>query len=473
MVEKHSKSSLKKEFEKYTNKFENKLESAKPNQVVTRFPPEPSGYLHIGHIRALLINRFFADLYDGKMLVRFDDTNPEKEKIEFVDNILNDIRSAGIPWENDHSFVTDNFEYFEEVMTKLIKKGKCYCDNTPVDQMRENRDKGIPSKCRDNTIEKNIEIWNKMKDKNIESDSPYKKYCVRAKTDNPKDKNKCMRDPTFYRFCEADHYRLGTKYKLYPMYDFVCPIIDHKDGVTHMLRSNEYADRIPMYRWVEEAAGLPTMNIYQYARLNLVNTALSKRQLKWFVENKFVEGWDDPRFPTLRGIFRRGVKMEAIKDFILDMGPSEKPVTLSWDKLYSFNKAYIDPVAKRLLAVDAKENIEVEVTNFKEVMNVKGEENTYEDEVNWHPKNNDIGKRKQLKSNKLLIEKADGSDLKEGMKFTLYKWGNTKIEKVDLNSNNEVCKVYLKLTPEDKDFKNTKVAHWVSAKEGHVRKIIN
>ena len=473
MVEKLSKTSLAEEYKKYSKSFENKLQNVKKGQVVTRFPPEPSGYLHIGHIRALLINRYFADMYDGKMLVRFDDTNPEKESIEFVENILNDIRSAGVPWDGDHTFVTDEFEYYEEVMTKLIKEGKCYCDNTPVEEMRENRDKGIPSKCRENKIEENIEIWEKMRDKNIEKDSPYKKYCVRGKTDNPKDKNKCMRDPTFYRFCEADHYRLGTKYKLYPMYDFVCPIVDHRDGVTHMLRSNEYADRIPMYQWVEKAIGLPSMNIFQYARLNLKNTALSKRQLKFFVENNLVEGWDDPRFPTLRGIFRRGVKMEAIKDFILDMGPSENPVTLSWDKLYAFNKSYIDPVAKRLCAVDANENIEVEITNFADVMN--GENNTnsnnskfVEDEVNWHPKNESVGKRKQFKSDRVLIEKADGSDLEEGMKFTLYKWGNTRVEKVEKNEKGEVVKVYLKLTLEDKDFKNTKIAHWVSALEGHV-----
>lgn len=187
-----------------------------------------------------------------------------------------------------------------------------------------------------------------MRNKNIQSDSSYKKYCVRAKTDNPKDKNKCMRDPVFYRFCESAHYRLGTTYKLYPMYDFTCPIIDHKDGVTHMMRTNEYADRIPMHRWIEKACNLPTMNIYEYSRLNMVHTVLSKSSLKWFVENGHVEGWDDPRFPTLRGILRRGVKIEAIKDFIFQIGPSKNTNMMKWDKLYTINKDYIDPTAKRL-----------------------------------------------------------------------------------------------------------------------------
>ncbi len=232
--------------------FEGKLENVEVGKVVTRFPPEPSGYLHIGHIKAVVLNRHLADIYQGKMLVRFDDTNPDKESIEFVQEIINDLKTAKIEWTGDVTFVTDTFEYLESIMTKLISEGKCYCDNTPKDEMRDNRDKGISSKCRDQSIEENMKIWEQMRDKKIAADSKIKEYCVRGKFPNPKDKNKCLRDPVFYRFSDTEHYRLGHQYKLYPMYDFACPVIDHKDGVTNMLRTNDYADRIPMYRWVEE-----------------------------------------------------------------------------------------------------------------------------------------------------------------------------------------------------------------------------
>lgn len=192
-----------------------------------------------------------------------------------------------------------------------------------------------------------------MMDKQIAADSPIKQYCVRGKIDY-KCKNKCLRDPVFYRFCEKSHHRLGDKYKLFPMYDFSCTLIDHKAGVTHMLRTNEYADRIPMYRWLEEKVGLPKMNIFEYSRLNMVHTVLSKRSLKWFVENWKVTGWDDPRFPTLRGILRRGVRVEAIKEFILDIGASTNTNLMKWDKLYAFNKEIIDPTSKRLFAVGSE-----------------------------------------------------------------------------------------------------------------------
>ena len=167
--------------------FDGKLENVEIGKVVTRFPPEPSGYLHIGHIKAVVLNRHLADIYKGKMLVRFDDTNPEKESLEFVDNILNDLKLANVKWDGEHNFVTDYFEYFEEIMTKLMSEGRCYCDNTPTEKMRENRDKGVASPCRDQSVEENMKIWEQMKDKSIASDSLIKQYCVRGKFPNVKE----------------------------------------------------------------------------------------------------------------------------------------------------------------------------------------------------------------------------------------------------------------------------------------------
>lgn len=442
--------------------FDGKLENAEKYKVVTRFPPEPSGYLHIGHIKAVILNRHLADLYEGKMVIRFDDTNPDKESMEFAENILVDLKTAKVDWTGEPDYCSNHFEKYEEIMTRLITEGKCYCDNTDVETMRDQRDKGIPSKCREQSVEENLEIWNKMRDKSITKDSLVRKYVVRGKFPNIKDKNKCMRDPVFYRFVDGVHYRLGDKYKLYPTYDFVCPIADNMCNVTHLLRTNEYADRIPMYRWVEQAIGLPTINIYEYSRLNLSYTVLSKRKLKWFVENGHVDGWDDPRFPTLRGILRRGVTIEAIKDFMLTIGPSKNTNLMSWDRIYAINKDHIDPVAKRLFAVSADSNVLVEIDNFNEDEEVV---------VDWHPKNKELGVRKQFRSNRLLIETEDSKDLEIDTKLTLYKWGNSRITKLEKDENGQLKKIHLRLTPEDQDFKKTKVAHWISNKEGHYIKV--
>ena len=452
--------------EKSKNRFvvwEGILKNAEKGKVVTRFPPEPSGYLHIGHLKACLLNRHYADIYDGQMLVRFDDTNPETESIEFVENIIQDLKIAKMNYSGDIQYVTDYFEMLEEIMTTCIAKGLCYCDNTPVEISREQRDKGIPSKCRDQSPEENMAIWKQMIDKNIAPDSKIKEYCVRGKIDY-KCKNKCMRDPTFYRFVDKPHHRLGDKYKLYPMYDFAIPIVDHKGGVTHMMRSNEYADRIPMYRWVEQSVGLPEMNIYEYSRLNMSHTLLSKRKLKWLVENKCVDGWDDPRLPTIRGIIRRGIRIESLKDFILEIGPSTNSNLMSWDKLFAINKDFIDPTSKRLFGVTSENPTEVTISNFKEIYNT--------DEVvekkDWHPKNKELGQRNQYKFSKLYMEPEDCKDLIPEMKLTLYSWGNTRIESVNKDEQGNVTHVNLRLTLDDQDFKKTKIAHWISAHPDHV-----
>lgn len=428
------------------------LEKAEKGKVVTRFPPEPSGYLHIGHIKAAFLNSHLANLYEGRMLLRFDDTNPEKESDEFAQAIIRDVEALGIKFDGP-DYMTNYFGQLEEIMTDLIKKGHIYADNTPKDQMRDDRDKGNPSKNREQKIEETLELWAKMRDPAVTEDSPIREYCLRARIDY-KDNNKCMRDPVFYRFCFASHYRIGTKHKVYPTYDFACPIIDHLEGITHMMRTNEYADRIPMYRWLEKVMGYEEIQIYEYARLNMVHTILSKRNLKWFVENKKVEGWNDPRFPTLRGILRRGVTPDALKDFMLSIGPSKAAVLMRWDKLFQFNRQRVDPTAKRLFMVNKQGAVPVTILNFDDGLSPA--------EVNWHPKNEDLGKRQQIRSKDLLIEKEDAQGLELDSKLTLYKWGNCRV--ADLKKEgDQIVGLSVKLTPEDQDFKKTKVAHWVPA----------
>jgi glutamyl-tRNA synthetase len=225
------------------------LHNAVEGKVVTRFPPEPSGYLHIGHCKAALLNYHYAKIYKGYMIFRFDDTNPTKEKDEYVQSILEDVKTLGITWEK-LSYTSDYFDYLLDQIRVLISKGKAYCDNTPVEEMREERNKKIESKCRNQTVEDNLAIYDKVR--NGEADD----YCIRAKIDM-QNNNGCLRDPVLARTSRIPHHRTGTKYVLYPTYDLACPLIDSYEGVTHVLRTNEYADRIPQYKWVLKAFDLP------------------------------------------------------------------------------------------------------------------------------------------------------------------------------------------------------------------------
>jgi len=219
------------------SKYKNILKGAKMGEVKTRFPPEPSGFLHIGHFKASLLDYHYAKKWGGKMLLRFDDTNPSKEKQIYVDSIQRDLKILGIHWD-ELSYTSDHFEFIMSEMVRMIEMGRAYCDNTPVDVMRKERMEGIISKCREKTVEENLQIWENMKI------GECKDYCVRGKF-GMKHKNKCLRDPTFFRHNDIPHHKTGTKYKIYPTYDFACPIVDSIEGVTHVLRTNEYSQRIP------------------------------------------------------------------------------------------------------------------------------------------------------------------------------------------------------------------------------------
>ena len=222
--------------------YKNVLKDAREGEVVTRFPPEPSGYLHIGHIKAALLNYHYAKMYKGKMILRFDDTNPSKEKDEFVQSIMEDLKTLRI-YPDKITHTSDYFDYLQTVMEKLIKEGRCYCDDTPVEKMRMERDTGVESVNRNKTPEENLKIFKEILEGTALT------WCVRGKC-NMQNKNKCMRDPVFYRInIKFEHHRTGTKYKAYPTYDFACPIVDSIEGVTHCLRTNEYSDRIEMYKW--------------------------------------------------------------------------------------------------------------------------------------------------------------------------------------------------------------------------------
>lgn len=288
------------------------LPDAEIGKVRLRFAPEPSGYLHIGHSKAALLNKYFAERYHGQVIIRFDDTNPAKESNEFVDNLLKDIETLGIKYETV-TYTSDYFPQLMEMAEKLIRQGKAYVDDTPREQMQKERMDGIESVCRNNRVEENLALWKEM----IAGSERGLKCCLRGKLDM-QDPNKSLRDPVYYRCNPIPHHRIGSKYKIYPTYDFACPFVDAIEGITHALRSSEYHDRNAQYYRIQEDMGVRKVHIYEFSRLNMVYTLLSKRKLLWFVQNGKVDGWDDARFPTVQGIVRRGLKIEALIQFILE-----------------------------------------------------------------------------------------------------------------------------------------------------------
>ncbi|KAL5720847.1 glutamate--tRNA ligase [Ranunculus cassubicifolius] len=326
-------------------KFEVDLPDAVVGKVCLRFAPEPSGYLHIGHAKAALLNQYFAQRYRGRLIVRFNDTNPTKESNEFVDNLLVDIKTLGIKYD-DVTYTSDYFPQLMEMAESLILQGKAYVDDTPREEMKVQRMHGVESKCRSHGPERNMELWREM----IAGSQRGLECCLRGKLDM-RDPNKALRDPVYYRCNPVEHHRIGSKFKIYPTYDFACPFVDAIQGITHALRSSEYADRKAQYYRILEDMGFRKVLIYEFSRLNMVYTLLSKRKLLWFVDNGHVDGWDDPRFPTVQGIVRRGLKIEALIQFILEQGASKNLNLMEWDKLWTINKKIIDPVCPRHTAV--------------------------------------------------------------------------------------------------------------------------
>ncbi|CAG9466636.1 unnamed protein product [Pedinophyceae sp. YPF-701] len=303
--------------------FDLDLPGAAPGKVVTRFPPEPSGYLHVGHAKAALLNHYFAKIYDGRLIVRFDDTNPTKEKDEFVESILRDIKTLGIEWDRI-TYTSDYFDRLQEAARRLIGAGVMYGDTTPVDVMREERLACKESRCRGQSVEENLRLWREMLAGSAEGQS----CCMRLKIDM-KSENGCMRDPVAYRCNLVPHHRTGTRYKAYPTYDFACPFVDAFEGVTHALRTSEYKDREPQYYWILKAhqsvcPGLPDVCMWDFARLNFQYTVLSKRKLQYFCDQGYVQSWFDARFPTVQGLVRRGLQVEALRGAI--SAPSSRAV---------------------------------------------------------------------------------------------------------------------------------------------------
>ncbi|KAM7015995.1 bifunctional glutamate/proline--tRNA ligase isoform 2-T2 [Tautogolabrus adspersus] len=422
------------------------LPGAEMGKVVVRFPPEASGYLHIGHAKAALLNQHYQVTFKGKLIMRFDDTNPEKEKEDFEKVILEDVAMLQIH-PDQFTYTSDHFPTIMRFAEQLLSEGKAYIDNTPPEQMKQEREQRAESKCRNNTVEQNMKMWTAMKAGTEFGQT----CCMRAKMDMSSN-NGCMRDPTLYRCKNTPHPRTGSTYKVYPTYDFACPIVDSLEGVTHALRTTEYHDRDEQFYWIIEALRLRKPYIWEYARLNLNNTVLSKRKLTWFVDQGYVDGWDDPRFPTVRGVLRRGMTVEGLKQFIAAQGGSRSVVNMEWDKIWAFNKKVIDPVAPRFTALSSSYVVPVSVAEAAEEMK----------EVAKHPKNAEVGMKEVWYGPRVLVEGADAETFSEGETVTFINWGNLIITKINKGSDGKVVSMEARLNLDNKDFKKTTKITWLA-----------
>ncbi|MBR2937719.1 MAG: glutamine--tRNA ligase/YqeY domain fusion protein [Oscillospiraceae bacterium] len=365
--------------------------------VHTRFPPEPNGYLHIGHCKALIIDFGTAEKYGGLCNLRMDDTNPTKEDVEFVEAIKEDIRWLGFDWGDRFYYGSDYFEKDYEYAVELIKKGLAYvCELTP-DEFKENRgDLNTPatSPYRDRPIEESLDLFARMRAGEFEDN----RYTLRAKIDLASG-NFNMRDPVIYRIRHMHHHRQGDKWCIYPMYDFAHPIQDALEGITHSLCSLEFENHRPLYNWVVENVSVPHHpRQIEFARLGIDHTVLSKRKLRALVENGYVSGWDDPRMPTLCGLRRRGYTPASIRNFCDRVGVAKSPNTIEYAFLEHCLREDLNETAQRVMAV--VKPVKLTITNYPE-----GQSEEFEIENN--PNRPEDGTRKVSFSRNLWIEADD------------------------------------------------------------------
>ncbi|WP_407408003.1 glutamine--tRNA ligase/YqeY domain fusion protein [Peribacillus sp.] len=373
------------------------LESGKHNHIVTRFPPEPNGYLHIGHAKSIILNFGVADEFNGKTNLRFDDTNPLKEDIEYVNSIKEDVKWLGYDWDNLF-FASDYFDEMYQKAVLLITKGLPYVDDLNADQIREYRgtltEPGKDSPYRNRTVEENLELFEKMRNGEFENGQKV----LRAKIDMSSP-NINLRDPVIYRISHTEHHNTGDKWCIYPMYAFAHPIEDAIEGVTHSICTLEFEDQRPLYDWIVDNCEMESKpQQYEFGRLNLTNTVMSKRKLKQLVDEKFVDGWDDPRMPTISGLRRRGYTPEAIRAFCQEIGVAKTSGVVDSQMLDHFVREDLKLKAPRTMGV--LKPLKVVITNYPE-----GEVEMLEAEIN--PEVPEMGTRQIPFSREIYIEQDD------------------------------------------------------------------
>ncbi|MDP5275992.1 glutamine--tRNA ligase/YqeY domain fusion protein [Chengkuizengella axinellae] len=444
------------------------LETSKRDHVITRFPPEPNGYLHIGHAMSIITNFDLADEFQGKTNLRFDDTNPLKEDVEFVESIKEDVKWLGYEW--DGLFFASN--YFEEMYNRavlLIKKGLAYVDDLTGDEIRSYRgtltEPGKNSPYRDRSVEENLDLFDRMRKGEFENGQKV----LRAKIDMSSP-NINLRDPVLYRIAHTTHHNTGDNWCIYPMYAFAHPIEDAIEDVTHSICTLEFEDQRPLYNWIIEQTEMEsTPQQIEFGRLNLTNTVMSKRKLKQLVEEGFVDGWDDPRMPTISALRRRGFTAEAIRAFVRALGITRGDGAVDSQMLDHFMREDLKLKSPRTMGV--LRPLKVVITNYPE-----GQEEMLEAEIN--PENPEMGTRQIPFSREIYIEQEDFMENPPKKYFRLFPGNEVRLkhayfikcEEVIKDENGEVVEIHCTYDPETKSgsgFTGRKVKgtiHWVDAK---------
>lgn len=438
------------------------------SRVHTRFPPEPNGYLHIGHAKSICLNFGLALENKGFCNLRFDDTNPSKEETEYVESIQEDVKWLGFDWDDRLFYASDYFERIYQCAVELIQAGKAYvCDLTPQ-EMREYRgtltEPGKESPYRNRSVEENLDLFERMR----KGEFPDGSRVLRAKIDMASP-NMNMRDPVLYRIMRAHHHRTGDAWCIYPMYDYAHPISDALEMITHSICTLEFEDHRPLYDWTIENLSLPSRpRQIEFARLNLTNTVMSKRKLRALVEEGLVDGWDDPRMPTISGLRRRGYTPEAIRDFCERIGVAKSNSTVDVAMLEHCIREDLNQRAMRAMAV--LRPLKIVIENYPE-----GQVEELEAENN--PEQPETGKRKIPFSREIFIEQEDFMEnppkkffrLAPGQEVRLKHAYIIKCEEVIKDEAGEVVELRCTYDPATKSGSDTSgkkvkgVLHWVSA----------
>ncbi|MDF2855249.1 MAG: glutamate--tRNA ligase [Neobacillus sp.] len=443
------------------------LESGKHDKIITRFPPEPNGYLHIGHAKSIIINFGLADEFNGTTNLRFDDTNPLKEDVEYVNSIKEDVKWLGFEWDNLY-FASDYFEEMYSRAVLLIEKGLAYVDDLTADEIREYRgtltSSGKNSPYRERSIEENLDLFSRMR----KGEFGNGEKVLRAKIDMSSP-NINLRDPVIYRISHASHHNTGDKWCIYPMYAFAHPLEDAIEDVTHSICTVEFEDQRPLYNWVVEKCEMASQpQQIEFGRLNVTNTVMSKRKLKQLVDEGFVDGWDDPRMPTISGMRRKGYTPESIRNFVIETGVSKGSGAVDSQMLEHYVREDLKLKAPRTMGIINP--LKVVITNYPE-----GQIELLDAEINTE--NPEMGTRKIPFSRVIYIEKDDFMEDPPKKYFRLFPGNEVRLknayfikcEEVVKDANGEVVELHCTYDPETKSgtgFTGRKVKgtiHWVEA----------
>ncbi|MEG0857634.1 MAG: glutamine--tRNA ligase/YqeY domain fusion protein [Terrisporobacter sp.] len=446
------------------------LKTGKHDNIITRFPPEPNGYLHIGHAKSICLNFGLAKEFKGTVNMRFDDTNPLKEDEEYVNSIKEDIQWLGFNWDNLY-FASDYFDEMYNRAVILIKKGKAYVDDSNADEIRESRgtltSPGVESPYRNRSVEENLDLFERMKNGEFANGQKV----LRAKIDMSSP-NINFRDPVIYRIAHSTHHNTGDKWCIYPMYSFAHPLEDAIEGITHSICTLEFEDQRPLYDWVvRETEMEKTPRQIEFARLNLTNTLMSKRKLKLLVDENVVDGWDDPRMPTISGVRRRGYTPESLRNFCAEIGISKADSKVDSQLLDHFLREDLQPKAP--LAMGILNPLKLVITNYPE-------DESEMIELENIAKNEESGTRLVPFSREVYIERDDFME-EPVAKYRRFFPGNevrlkgayfVKCTDVIKDENGNVVEIHGTYDPETKSgsgFTGRKVkgtVHWVDAKTG-------